>query len=73
MDRYAISRRNVIAALEIDHMGITDYDATIFGLVHDGREWRVMEDSLEDEESALAWADRVAAYGEQVGLYAYAG
>ncbi len=73
MDRYAIPRHAVTAALGIDGMGITDYDATIFGLVHDGVGWRVMEDSLEDEASALAWADRVAAYGEQVGLYVYAG
>ena len=71
IDSYAITRREVEAALARDNDTLDDYDPTIFGLVWDGVEWQVLEDSL-DEEEALAWAGRCAGYGEHVGLFRWA-
>ncbi len=69
--RYPISREAVNEALAEACPGdsLEEYDETIIGLVHDGSGWMVLEDSLEDEAEAHAWADRAHGYGERVGLY----
>lgn len=72
LDTYAVSRRTVEAALALEGDTLDDYDPTIFGLINDGVEWQVFEDSL-DEKVALEWADRGASYGEIIGLYVWSG
>lgn len=73
MDKYLISRSAVETSLASEHMTLEDYDATILGFVHDGAEWVLAEDSLLGESDALEWAERVAQYGELVGLYLWEG
>lgn len=69
---YLVSKKTIEAALANDRMTLDDYDATIFGLVSDGVDWVVLEDSL-DEPEAIAWAERARSYGEHVGLYEWVG
>ena len=69
---YLVSRSTVEKALAEDGMELEDFDQTIIGLVSDGEEWQVLEDSL-DEEEALAWAKRAEGYGEIVGLFEWPG
>lgn len=72
MKKYLITKREIEAALAEDRMTLEDYDRTIFGLVSDGEQWTLLEDSLDDDE-ALEFAKRAESYGEIVGLYVWAG
>lgn len=65
---YLASRKGVEQALADDGMTLDDFDATVFGMVHDGECWQLLEDSLEPAE-ALEWAKRAEGYGEVVGLF----
>ena len=69
---FAITKREVIGALGRYGDTLDDYESTVFGLIWDGVEWEVFEDSLTPEE-ALEWAQRAAEYGEHVGLYHWEG
>lgn len=71
--KYLVSKAVAESALANDGMTLDDYDTTILGMVNDGVEWQVLEDSLEDEAEALEWANRAAGYGEIVGLYVWDG
>jgi hypothetical protein len=71
--KYEVSKAVAESALAQDHMTLEDYDPTILGMISDGVEWQVLEDSLLDEDEALEWADRAASYGEIVGLYRWEG
>ena len=72
MNDYLLPKRDVVRALAADRMTLEDYDPTIFGLVWDGADWTIQEDSLTEGE-ALYWADQVASYGERVGLFRWEG
>lgn len=69
---YAVSRKTAEEALAKDHMTLDDYAPTILGIISDGVEWTVYEDSL-GEADALEWADRCYGYGEIVGLFVWDG
>jgi hypothetical protein len=73
MNSFLITEAEADAALASEHMTLEDYDPTILGMIWDGVAWSVYEDSLEDEEAALEWANRAAGYGEHVGLYVWSG
>lgn len=72
MDKYLITRKEIVKTLARDDDELEGYDATIFGLIWDGEQWEIYEDSLEEDE-ALEWAARAAGYGEHVGLYKWEG
>ena len=71
MNSFLITQAEAEAGLANDGMSLDDYDDTILGLVWDGVDWQVLEDSLLDEAEAMEWANRAAKYGEHVGLYVW--